>query len=195
MRKRCCALLFAISTAAVGFPIAAETVGTFTLDGLSFVSFQDEEVLSLASGTIRFHFGEPLADGSVPFTIAPGDVSIPEIPLSKGGTLAYTVASTASGVIRRTSIGRTLTFTAQIDATFTEDDHQGTLRYSVPFTTESVSATSRDGKERVEASGMRVVDGARYARIVGAAVNRANAVPKPGTAVYAVLSGQFDQLP
>ena len=34
-----------------------------------------------------------------------------------------------------------------------------------------------------------------HEQLVGATVNKQNAFPKPGTAVYTVLSGQFDQLP
>ena len=193
--KRWLALLVSASITSIAGIAAAETVGTLTLDGLSYVSFQDEEVLPLASGTIRFRFGEPLMDGSVPFKIGPEDVSIPEIALERGGSLAYELASPVSGVMQTTLTGRMIAFTAQVDATFTDGNHRGTLRYTVPFTTESVSATSRDGEDHVEASGMRAVDGALYVRVVGASVNRSNAVPKPGTAVYTVLSGQFDQLP
>jgi hypothetical protein len=65
----------------------------------------------------------------------------------------------------------------------------------VPFTTETASASNRSGDESVEAQGMRVVDGVWYARIVGATANGVNAEPKPDTAVYTVLSGQFDELP
>jgi len=42
---------------------------------------------------------------------------------------------------------------------------------------------------------MRVVEGAGYGQLVGAPTNKTNAFPKPGTAVYTVLSGQFVQLP
>ena len=42
---------------------------------------------------------------------------------------------------------------------------------------------------------MRVVDGAWNARTFGATTNGVDAEPKPDTAVYTVLSGQFDQLP
>jgi len=42
---------------------------------------------------------------------------------------------------------------------------------------------------------MRLVDGVWYAQIVGATTNEENAYPPPGTAVYTVLSGSFDQVP
>ena len=174
---------------------AEENIGTLTLDSLSYVSFQDEETLSLAAGTIRFHFGRPLSTGAIPFTIEPEDVSIPAIAVRGGGTLSYSLASPASGVIKTTESGRQIAFTAAIDATFREEDHEGTLRHSIPFTTESASATSSNGRDRVEATGMRVPDGTSYVRLVGASTNDADAVPKPGTAVYTVLSGTFDRLP
>ena len=42
---------------------------------------------------------------------------------------------------------------------------------------------------------MRMVEGAKHVQIVGATANREDAFPKPGVAVYTVLSGQFDQVP
>ncbi len=55
----------------------AEVIGTLTLDALSYVSFQDEEILAFPSGsTLRFHFDDPNPDGTVSFTLAPSDVSI-----------------------------------------------------------------------------------------------------------------------
>ena len=176
-------------------PAAEENAGTLTLDSLSYVSFQDEEVLSLASGTIRFRFGEPLAGGSLPFTIEPEDVSIPEIPLPGGGTLSYALASATSGVMQPTEAGHQISFTASVDATFREEGQEGTLRYAIPFTTEETRATSKSGDESVEATGMRVPEGTSYVRLVGATVNGTYAIPKRGTAVYTVLSGTFDRLP
>jgi len=171
----------------------AETVGTLTLDALSFVSFQDKQVLSLSGSTIRFHFGKAQLDGSVPFTIAPSDVSIPEISLAGGEMLRYGLASTASGLLRPSATGQIVEFNATVTATLIEGKDESTLAYSVPFTTE-VAAASSDGKS-VHVTGARIVPGVRYTQVVGATVNKANAVPEPGTAVYTVLSGSFDQLP
>ena len=51
----------ALGLALLGMTSAAsaeETVGTFTLDGLSYVAFGDDEVFGLPAGsTLRFHFG------------------------------------------------------------------------------------------------------------------------------------------
>jgi len=171
----------------------AETVGTLTLDSLSYVSFQDEQVLSLAGATIRFHFGAVQLDGSIPFKIAPDDVSIPEISLSGDRTLRYGLASATSGLLRPSPTGQILEFNASVTATLTEGKDEGTFTYTVPFSTESATATS--GTKSVHVTGARIVPAARYTQIVGATVNKPNAVPKPGTAVYTVLSGSFDQLP
>ena len=65
----------------------------------------------------------------------------------------------------------------------------------MPFTTESTEATNLAGNVTVEITGMRLVEGVWYVQLVGATVNKENAFPKPGAAVYTVLSGQFDQLP
>jgi len=176
----------------------AETaVGTFTLDGLSFVSFQDVEVFPIPSGsTLRFHFGEPGPDGSIPFTLAPEDVSIAPIPMAgAGGTLHYALAGPTSGWIRPTPTGRRIDFTASVAASVELPEGGGTFTYQVPFTTESAVARNAPGTESVEATGVRMVEGAWYAQLVGATTNRTNAFPKPGAAVYTVLSGRFDRLP
>jgi hypothetical protein len=172
---------------------SAETTGTLTLDGLSFVSFEDEQVLPLTGGTIRFHFSNENTDGSVRFQIAPGDVSIPEISLSSGEVLRYGLASTASGTLRPNSKGHVVQFDAVVAATLVRGEEEGTLTYVIPFTTGMVSARSPRGE--ISATGAPVVPGARYVQLVGATMNKRNAQPKPDRVVYAVLSGTFDQLP
>jgi hypothetical protein len=177
--------------------VAETTVGTLALDGLSFVSFQDLEVLAIPSGsTLRFHFGAPGSDGSVPFTLAPEDVAIAPIPMpSGGGTLRYALAGPASGWIRPTPTGRRIDFTANVAASLETADGGGTFTYRVPFTTESTEASNAPGTVTIEAQGMRLVEGVWYVQLVGATTNHTNAFPKPGAAVYTVLSGRFDQLP
>ncbi len=188
---------FALTLAALSLISAtrsgAETIGTLTLDGLSYVSFQDEQVLPLAGGSIRFHFGAPATDGSIPFSIAPDDVSIPDISLSTGETLRYGLASTSSGRLVPSATGLIVQFSATVTATLISGEEEGTLSYGVPFTTETASASS--GGRTVQVTGVRIVPAARYTQLVGATVNKPNAVPKPGTAVYTVLSGSFDRLP
>lgn len=186
-----CALAVSLATAR-----AEDAIGVFTLDGLSFVSFQDVEVLPIPSGsTLRFHFGKPSSDGSIPFTLAPEDVTIAPIPMAGAGTLRYSLASPASGWIRPTASGRRIDFMASVAASLERPEGGGTFTYAGPFSTESVAASNASGTASVEAKGMRMVDGAWYVQLVGATTNRANAFPKPGAAVYTVLSGRFDRLP
>jgi len=176
---------------------ADETVSTFSLDALSFISFGDQQFLFPPGGSsIRFHFGTPADDGSIPFTIAPADVSIAPIPLPESaGTLHYSIASPASGSLVPTASGRKLSFTATVRATLSDTPRAGSYEYEIPFSTEGAAATNAAGTDSVSVTGMRLVDGVWYGQLVGATTNKTNAFPEPGTAVYTVLSGQFDQIP
>jgi hypothetical protein len=176
---------------------AEDTIGIFRLDALSFVSFGDQQFLFPATGsTIRFRFGNTNPDGSVPFTIDLGGVSIAPIPLPSGqGTLRYTLAAPAFGFLRPSETGRKLEFNAAIAATLEAPEGSGTYTYPIPFTTETAAASNAQHTDSVSVSGMRLVDGVWYAQIVGATTNKENAYPAPGSAVYTVLSGSFDQVP
>jgi hypothetical protein len=181
---------------AAALPVRAEElVATLTLDGLSFISFGDNAALPIAGSTIRLHFGQPSPDGSVSFRVDPADVSIAPIALADGQTLQYAIAAPTSGVMRTSDGGRTLAFTAIVAATLSGGSNNGTYTYTIPFTTEHVSAPNLEHTESVEVTGMRVVNGAWYTQLVGATTNKENAFPEPGAAVYTVLSGQFDQMP
>ena len=186
------AAVIAVSSSAA----AAETIGTLTLDFLSHISFEQRETLLISPGsTLRFHFGDPQPDGSVPFTLSPSDVSIDSIPAPDGvGNIRYELASPTSGWIRPTQSGHRMEFSATVAVTLEGRGIDGqALTYTLPFTTESASATSATGS--VSRSGMRLVDGAWYVNLVAATINKDNAWPEPGAAVYGVLSGQFDQVP
>jgi hypothetical protein len=176
---------------------AEETIGTFRLDGLSFISFGDRQILFPESGsTIVFRFGTPNEDGSVPFTIQPGDVSIAPIPLPSGkGTLRYTIVAPSFGFVRPTEEGRTIEFNAAVAATLDAPEGSGTYKYPISFTTEAATARNVQRTKAFSVSGMRLVDGAQYVQIVGATTNKENAFPEPGAAVYTVLSGTFDLVP
>ena len=194
------ALAMLLAVTLLGFTSEAradETVSTFSLDGLSFISFGDEQILLPESGSsITFRFGAPAPDGSIPFTVTPADVSIPPIALPQNaGTLHYSIAAPASGLLIPTPSGRRITFTATVRATLSDNPRSGTYEYEIPFSTESASATNAAGTDSVNVSGMRLVDNIWYAQLVGATTNKTSAFPKPGTAVYTVLSGRFDQIP
>lgn len=186
------ALLLAASSHAEGF------TATLTLDGMSFVSFGDREAVPLPSGsTLVFRFeSESPAGGSTRFTIAPGDVDIPSIPLRGGRSLRYGLARPAKGVLRVAGGERVLEFTAAVTATLAGDPRTaGTFTYTMPFTTERASATNRAGSRTLTVSGARIAPGADHVQLVGATANEAHAFPEPGAAVYTVLSGSFDRLP
>jgi hypothetical protein len=198
MRSRLLALAGALSLlTGAATSQAEETLGTFRLDGLSFVSFGDQQFLFPESGsTIVFRFGTPSEDGTVPFKIQPADVSIAPIPLPSGqGTLRYSLVATAFGFVRPTESGRKIEFNAAVAATLEAPEGSGSYTYSVPFTTETAAASNAQQTDSVSVSGMRLVDGVWYAQIVGATTNQENAFPEPGAAVYTVLSGSFDQVP
>ena len=152
----------------------------------------------MASGsTVEFQFGTPNPDGSIPFSISPSGLAIAPIDLpSGGGTLAYGLAGVANGIILPAADGHIIQFSANVTATLDSPSvESGTFTYGMPFTTETASATDVLGQITVERTGVRLIEGVWYAQIVGATTNRENAFPAPGTAVYSVLSGRFDQLP
>ena len=174
----------------------ADLVGTLSLDALSYIAFQGYGNLSLPAGSsVQFHFGAAQPDGSVPFTITPGDVSIGPIPVQAGSTLHYGLASGASGTIRRSAGGLQITFEAAVQASLDQPAGGGTTNYALAFTTQSTSATNAAGTQTVALTGTPVVQGPNYVQLVAGATNRPDAFPGPGAAVYGVLSGTFDQLP
>jgi hypothetical protein len=140
-------------------------------------------------------FGGLAADGSVPFTIHPSDIAIPPIQ-SGSGTLEYSISTPASGTMVPTASGRKIEFNTTVTANLMQADGRGgTMVYPMPFSTESEFATNLSHTHTVEVTGMRLIEGVWYVQLVGATVNKENAYPKPGAAVYTVLSGQFDQIP
>lgn len=175
----------------------ADSVSTFTLDALSFISFGSDEVVLLPAGsTIKFRFGTPAPDGSVSFTIQPADISIPPVHLPNGqGTLEYAMGSTAAGNMQPDQDGKRISFNATVRATLTTTAGTGSYDYAMPFSTSGGSATSLDGSETLTRTGIHLVDGVWYGQIVGTTTNKANAFPEPGAAVYTVLSGSFDSVP
>jgi len=178
--------------------VRAQMLGTLTLDSLSFISFEDEQTFSLPAGsTLQFQFGSPNSNGSLPFTISPSGLSIAPIDLPGGtGSLLYGLAGTATGLVTPATGGHIIQFTANVSASMEgQNGSTGSYTYSMPFTTETAAATDILGLTTVERTGVRLVDGVWYVQIVAATTNKENAFPAPGTAVYSVLSGQFDQLP
>jgi len=189
-------------TALLGFVLVSTPAlssaesATLTLDMLSFISFQDDEFLLLPAGsTLRFDFGTAAADGTIPFTINPSSLSIDPIDVpTMNRSLSYGLNGTASGVIRPTPTGRIIEFTGMVSASLS-GENGATFVYPIEFTTETATASDVLGDVNVEVTGLRIVEGVWYAQLVGATTNHENAFPEPGSAVYSVLSGEFDQLP
>ena len=176
----------------------AQMLGTLTLDGLSFISFQDQQTLSLPAGsTLEFQFGKPYSNGTIPFTISPSGLSIAPIDLPGGaGSLLYGLAGTATGLVTPAADGHIIQFSASVTASRQGQTGQtGSYTYSMPFTTETAVASDILRQTTVERTGVRLIDGIWYVQLVAATTNKGDAVPAPGTAVYSVLSGRFDQLP
>ena len=186
----------------LAFPAAtsrSETlVATLHLDGLSFVSFGNEQLFSIPLGSsVQFEFGDPEADGSIPFTIDPSGVTILPIPMAgQYRELRYALVSPASGTLTQVAGGSRLDFTASVRATLVaENGELGSYTYTVPFTTEGLVVDNTAGDVQLSVSGMRMSSGNGHVQLVGAVTNREQAFPEPGTAVYTVLSGVFDRVP
>jgi hypothetical protein len=82
---------------------------------------------------------------------------------------------------------------AQVDATLDHPEMPGVTRLPIHFTTESAQARSLAGDEVIDVTGERV--SGLGIQLVGTATNTAADYPRPGAAVYVILSGAFDRLP
>ncbi len=182
----------------VGSPGDAQQLpATLTLDGLSFVSFQDKEIYSIPAGsTIRFQFGTPNL-GSVPVAIKPTDVEMGPLALPDGrGTMRFALAEGAAGWARLGGEGGVIVeFVGEVLVMLQHPEQGGSKRIRVRFTTETAEGWNLGGTEKVSKTGMRMSPAARAIQLVGATTNAANDYPEPGAAVYVVLSGTFDQFP
>lgn len=177
---------------------AAELVATLALDGLSFVSFQDQEVYSIPSGgTIKFHFASLDREGSIPVSVGPADVAVGPLTIRGGeGSMLFELVGPAIGSVRLGPDGDLiLELGAKVRVTLTHPEQGGSKEIGVHFSTETKEAVSFDGEEKITVSGMRADPAARGIQLVGTSTNAANDYPGPGAAVYVVLSGAFDQLP
>lgn len=193
MRMIVALALTAVLSSAVSISAAAD-VSTLSLDGLSFISFNDQVTASIPGGSVKFNFGPPNADGSVPFSLSPSDVVLEPltVPGSDSG-VQYVLTTPTTGTMVPTATGKKISFSGTIAARDIGAEDPGQRSYSIGFTTEIVSAEDTDGSTEVTRQGVRVPAGARYVQIVGATVNRSE--NREGDAVYVVLSGTFDRVP
>lgn len=177
---------------------ADEVLATFTLDGLSFISFGTSDYYPIPSGTsLRFRFPASRASGSISFTVAPEDVSIPPLQLKNAGeSLRFALQAPATGIVRLVSESEAIVeLDAAISVTLVHPHTPGENTVRVHFTTERAAASNLSGTRSVEVSGVRLAKGARSVQLVAALTNGADFYPGPGAAVHAVVSGVFDTLP
>jgi hypothetical protein len=193
-RASCLALIVLVLVGA-GPPTKTASL---TLDGFSYVSFDDQETFLIPSGgTVRFKVGAPLADGSVPISVDPADVSVGPMTLRAGDEqLVFSLADRASGTVRLESDGRyraELTATVRVALIHPRDG--GTAEYTIRFTTEGASAWNLKRTKQVSVSGVRIDPTSRSVQLVGGTTAQAGDYPQPGAAVFAVLSGVLDRIP
>jgi hypothetical protein len=191
--------LVALLFAAWLFPAASSAdpfVATLRLDPFSIVSFGDQEVYALPEGSeIRFEFAKPEGERSLAFVVRPRDAAIAEIPLEREGeSLRFTLARTATGVMRVAEDGRPIIeIDAYVVVTLEHPETPGAKRFPIRLTTESAQARSAAGDRVIPVSGGRV--SGRGVQLVGTATAAANDYPGSGAPVYVMLSGAFDRLP
>lgn len=168
---------------------------TLQLDADSFISYAESANAPIPFGsTIRFRFGGANADGSIPVEVRAEDVSIGAITLGEDMVIEYTLGGTATGTLRSVAGGSQIELLATLVATLRDGSEAPPVAYELRFTTGTAQATNASLTETVSVDGVPVA-ASRHVRLVGAATNRPDAVPGPGEAVYAVLSGTFDWLP
>jgi hypothetical protein len=198
MRRRSTRALLLVGTLALtGVAANESTTGTLALDGLSFVSFSDEDVYSIPAGaTMRFRFGTP-AGGEVPIVVEPQDLNVGELRLrSGGGLMQLGLVRRAVGRAFRSSDGSlAIELDALVSVIVKHPEYGGARTVRLHLTTEAAQATGTDGLGARSLSGMRLASGSRGIQLVGAVANDADTYPAPGAVVLVVLSGAFDAPP
>ena len=188
-----CLLSWTVASATVA--VAEERVATLRLDDQAYVSYSETQNVKLPPGsTIQFRFGSANADGSLPITVRPEDLSIAAIPVAEGATIQYALRETATGTLRNVGGVRQIELAATLVASLRENPETPPVAYQLVFTTGRAQAVNTGGTESVTLDGA-APSAANHVSLVGAATNRTDAFPGPGEAVYAVLSGRFDSLP
>jgi hypothetical protein len=194
MRSKALVLIAALSAASAA---ADPTKATLVLDGLSFISFGDEQLYSIPEGSvIVFRFGE-LYGSTASFELHPDDFNWPPLPLrGSDASMRFGLAAPAKGTVSFAPDGTgTLAFEARVRVQIDDRIDSRMKEISIRFTTEAQTAVSLDGAKSIPVAGMRLGRTSRAIQLVGARTNHADDYPEPGAAVYAVLSGTFDVLP
>ncbi len=172
-----------------------ERTATLTLDALSLLSFDDVAFVSIPAGTsLRFRFGEVDERGSVPFTIAREDLSLPPLTLSRRQRLSVGLSVPAEGSVRRAPNRRLIVeFHALVETTLDRGSEPGI--HSLRFTTETASVQDLARTRTLRVSGMRLAEKSRAVQLVATTTAAPDDPLRPGAGIYAVLSGTFDSLP
>lgn len=174
---------------------AEDQVGTLSLDADSYISYSESQNPHIPAGsTIRFRFGAVSADGSMPISVRPEDVSIAPIAAEQGMAIQYSLGESATGTLRKVAGGKQIELFATLVATLQGSPDTPPVSYQLRFTTGTAQASNSSQTEVVTVDGVPAAV-ANYVQLVGAATNRPDAFPGPGEAVYAILSGSFDWLP
>jgi hypothetical protein len=171
-------------------------LATLELDPFSIVSFGDQDVYPLPEGSkIVFEFSSSSGKRSLRFVVRPSEALLTPIPLRHADeSLQFSLARTATGTMRRGEDGRLIVeISADVVVALDHPDEPGWKRLPILLTTEAATARSQNGAHRIDVSGGRVAG--RGVQLVGVATNAGDDYPKPGAAVYVVLSGVFDRLP
>jgi len=171
-------------------------IATLRLDPFSVVSFGDQEVYAIPGGSeIQFEFSAAEASGAIGFRIEPRFALIEAIPLKhEGEALHFTLGSAATGAMRVGGDGRLqMDIDAYVVVTLDHPESPGVKKLPIHLTTEGALAKSLSGDQVIDIAGGRI--SGRGVQLVGTATNAEDDYPKPGAAVYVMLSGVFDQLP
>lgn len=183
---------FCLTSAASADPFVA----TLRLDPFSIVSFGDQEIYALPEGSlIEFEFSAAEGSKFLGFVIRPRGALIEPMTLRYADeALRFTLGQTATGVMRLAGDGRvTMEIDAYVIVTLDHPEAPGVKKLPIRLTTESAQAKSLEGDRTIDVAGGRV--SGRGVQLVGATTNAEDDYPRPGAAVYVVLSGAFDQLP
>lgn len=177
---------------------AEEFVATLALDESSMLSFEDEEIYSIPSGsTIRFRFGTPVTDGPTVVSVRPSDVSMGPLTLtSSQEKLLFSLPDPATGLVTSEQDGSLVVeMKAIVNVTFVHPEGNSMTTIPIRFTTEAVEGRNLSSTTSVSVSGTRLNPSTRAVELVGTSTTSETGSPVPDAAVYVVLSGVFDQLP
>ena len=176
----------------------APIVLTWTLNSLSYVSFNDQLVLPIGGGgTIRLS-AYPNGDGqSVALRIAPVDLGTRTLSLGANkGQLTAQLLRTGKGFLRATKEGGlTMELDVVVRVTYSGPKGQGIRELPLHLTTEAIHSWDAAGTTDFSVNGTRADPASRVVQLVGAFTAGKNDEPVPGAAIYLVLSGVLDQIP